>query len=227
MRLDLPDDSKIYRFLDENGLKHTVGIAVLEDGKPKPNFLLRPPEHYRETTETSRADHSDGQIIIYNQAAGGMLTSTNANRTLISCWSCDQGQGLNTHTALSKFTDTIAVVESTVGDIKRILKQNFSAAWFPHGKINYYANDDCDTLTSHKHIDIHFCKRKEFSIEDEYRFMLVFSPEQSLPQKNSNDNGYSMRLEENGFIKKIYLRKDYSYLERLLHPYYENRVEYL
>ncbi len=155
----LANNDELLRFLDRDGLLRTLGINFPKMPRQitdmNPSFLVRSLDYYR-ALESHRGDQYENEIITIHPEKSIPLSSRNLNPIFVSCWSYYQNSDLNAPTTWQAFPDTVAVVESTVGDIKQIIDWiaptsfefneshieipgSLRAAATHHGKIIYYS----------------------------------------------------------------------------------------
>lgn len=165
----LPDEIKIYRALDKNGLLCTLGIftgAVPDRSKLKslsPTLLLRSLTVYAKM-EGEKGDPTENRICAIHPIAG-----QNLDPTLVSCWSLTK--------SFTKFANTVAVIESTVGDIRKIMtwaSEVFRNPSITHSTVHYYEIGTQDTELSKVVLPHGFAKPKKHENEAEYRFLMKY-----------------------------------------------------
>lgn len=95
----LPDNTKIYRALDKNGLLHTLGVftnSKLDRSKLQPlspTLLLRSLNSYAKM-EGEKGDSTENGIYAIHRTAG-----RNIDPTLVSCWPLEK--------SFATFSDTV------------------------------------------------------------------------------------------------------------------------
>jgi hypothetical protein len=242
------NSDKILRFLDRDGLLKTLGIAFPKMPRQitdmNPSFLVRSLDYYR-ALENHRGDEFENEIITMHPEKNIPLSSRNLNPILVSCWSYYKAADLSTSTAWQAFPDTVAAIESTVGDIKQIIDWiaptsfafnepsmespgSLRAAATHHGKIIYYSPKD-DHKTIHDNYNVAplncFFKRCEpYLQEREYRFIILFGNHLRFSPEI-----FSVRLKDTDYIKAIYLKNDIFSNDELqiIKAYYGGLIEFI
>ncbi|MFT4060670.1 MAG: hypothetical protein QM652_14140 [Legionella sp.] len=119
------ESDKILRFLDRDGLLRTLGFTTSLKMPRQiidmtPSFLVRSLSYYR-TLESHIGDQCENEIVTLHPENGIPLSNRNLNPIFVSCWSCYQDSDLCTPTTWEAFPDTVAAIESVVGDVKQII----------------------------------------------------------------------------------------------------------
>lgn len=240
-----PDNYPILRFLDQQGLLRTLGI---ENDIPRqrtdlnPTLLFRSLNHYRRL-EDHRGDRYENQIITHHPETGVPLSNQNINTVLVSCWSLYQPDDLYATLPWDVFKDSVAVIESTVGEIKKMIDWiapiekevchapnagSLRADFTEHSPVIYYT-PETDHEALYKAYRVHskncFFKRSvPYSAEKEYRFMVMFAPHLYFSPEM-----FCIRLNDTSYIAKIYLKKDVFSKTQLqaFHAYYYDKIHML
>ncbi|PIZ03457.1 MAG: hypothetical protein COY58_09325 [Gammaproteobacteria bacterium CG_4_10_14_0_8_um_filter_38_16] len=163
----LPGDTKIYRALDKNGLLCTLGIftgAVPDRSKLQslsPTLLLRSLGAYAKM-EGEKGDPTENGIYAIHRTAG-----LNIDPTLVSCWSLTK--------SFTTFSNTVAVIESTVDDIHKIMtwaSEVLCDSNIVHSTVHYYEIGTKDPELDKTLLPHGFAKPKKYECETEYRFLM-------------------------------------------------------
>lgn len=204
VRLD--DDEKLYRFLDVDGLTHTLG----QNGNP--TFILRSLKYYQNLEDKNRQDKYENTIVFTNRNNLN-ITSKNINHCMTSCWA----HNLSPYGSIlwQKF-EAIACIETTVGKVRELIQSFYNRnplkscqSFLPNndgdGKVIYYKNHEAELLLTHNNttpMSFHgFYKRHEyFSEENEYRFNYVFDFKKCFDTDTA-----IFELDDISYIDKIYL----------------------
>lgn len=240
----LDENKKILRFLNLDGLKRTLGVReklARQIIDLNPTFLLRSLDYYR-FIDDERADICENTIITSHSDTKQQLTDKNIDPILVSCWSSYQPEDLLLSDVWSSYPkDTVAAIESTVGEVNTIINflcPKISTSKFPempngsirgiiqHGEVLYYSPENHDE-THHFNVKPNNCfyKRQDpYSKEKEYRFAIRcnihnnFSPDTYIARLNPINMSY---------IKKIYIRQGLVSNEEIykIQAYYDNLVE--
>ena len=240
-----PDDYPIVRFFDKEGLLRTLGIEsdILRQRKDlNPTMLFRSLNYYRRL-EDHRGDRYENQIITHHPETGVLLSNQNLNTVLVSCWSSYQPEDIYTEVPWGIFNDSVAVIESTVGEVKKMIDWiapipndvdpapnagSLRADFTDHGKVIYYKPEtDHEALYGKYRVQSKNCffkRNKPYSAEKEYRFMIMFAPHMHFSPEM-----FCVRLKDTSYIKRIYLKNDvFSKTElEAFEPYYFNRISVL
>jgi hypothetical protein len=238
-----PDDYPIFRFLNKDGLMHTLGMKTNLIPRQRidmnPTFLLRSLDHYR-ALESHRGDQHENEIVTLHPTSGVPLSNRNLNPILVSCWSHYSLQDLHTNAPWSVFKETCAVIESTAGDIKKILGYlaplrsenetevkhegnwgSLRADFNEHGKVIYYSPSEHEIIYSQPILSNNcFYKRRDpYSKENEYRFMVMFSN-----HLNFAPEMFAARLKQTDYLKQIHLKQENFSKEELtqINAYYSS-----
>ncbi len=165
----LPDNTKIYRALDKNGLLCTLGVftgAAPDRSKLKslsPTLLLRSLDSYAKM-EGEKGDPTENGIYAIHRTAG-----RNIDPTLVSCWSLEK--------SFTTFSNTVAVIESTVGDIFQITAWAADVLCNPsivHSPVHYYEIGTKDGFLDEALLPHGLAKPKKHASEEEYRFLMKY-----------------------------------------------------
>ncbi|MCW8387450.1 hypothetical protein OQJ18_12715 [Fluoribacter dumoffii] len=240
-----PDDYPIVRFLNKEGLLRTLGV---ESDIPRqrtdlnPTLLFRSLNYYRRI-EDHRGDRYENQIITRHPETGALLSNQNLNTVLVSCWSCYQQEDLYTALPWDIFKGSVAVIESTIGEVKKMINWiaptpkdvdhapnagSLRADFTEHGKVIYYTPEtDHEALYGKYQIQSKNCffkRQVPYSAEKEYRFMIMFAA-----HLHFSPEMFCVRLKDTSYITKIHLKNDvFSKVElQAFHAYYHNRINML
>jgi hypothetical protein len=237
------NEHKLLRFLDKDGLVKALGILnnPSQVTSMNPMFLLRSLNYYREL-EDFRGDKHENRVVVNTQVNGKhiQLCNQNLDPTLVSCWSSYQSDTLSSSDTWQTFPDTIAAIESTVGDIENIISQiapaiaiaevphagnwgSLRADFSHHGEVIYYSPNNFKINETLGRPEICFYKREEpYSREKEYRYIIKFGHHQYFSPEI-----FCVKLKQIDYIKKIYLKKEKFSNEEVtnIKIYYRNKIE--
>ncbi len=165
----LSDDTKIYRALDKNGFLCTLGIfsGVLPIRSKletlSPTLLLRSLIVYAKM-EGEKGDQTENSICAIHRTAG-----LNLDPTLVSCWSLTK--------SFATFSNTVAVIESTVGDIQKIMawaSEVLCDSSIVHTKVHYDEIGKKDSELDKILLPHGLTKPNEYVSQAEYRFLIKY-----------------------------------------------------